>query len=77
MRARPISRHYGVTEVPQILLSDIDSTYTVAVILKSALAGIVSVIRFLSVATFWASLRSIGFVNDFDFDTKCFRLVGD
>ena len=60
----------------EILFSDIDSTYTVSVIFETTFSGIVAIVNFLSVATFWASLRGIGFVNDFDFDTECFRFVG-
>ena len=66
-----------VTEATPILLSDIDSTYTVAVIFQTAFASVVSVCRVLSITTFWASLRSVGFVDDGYFNTECFCLVGD
>ena len=61
----------------EILLSDIDCPYTVSVVLKTAGAGIVSVVRFLSISTLRTGLRGIRLVDDLHLDTECFCLVGN
>ena len=51
---------YGDTEASQILVSNINRTDTVSVILKTTVTGIVPICGFLFLSATWTGLGSIG-----------------